>query len=93
GKTVEHNLVLINHLEKITALGYPVLMGPSRKSFIQNILTKKENTPVGPDNIKTEYGTLAAVAASILNGAHIVRVHDVEKAKPFIRIIDSIRNA
>jgi dihydropteroate synthase len=93
GKTIEHNLVLINHLEKIIALGYPVLMGPSRKSFIYNILTQKEKTRVGPDHIKTEYGTLAAVAASILKGAHIVRVHDVEKVKPFTCIIDSIRNA
>ncbi|MBU1341351.1 MAG: dihydropteroate synthase [Proteobacteria bacterium] len=93
GKTVAHNLVLINHLEKITALGFPVLMGPSRKSFIQNILSQKEMTPVGADSIKTECGTLAAVAASILNGAHIVRVHDVEKVTAFTHIIDSIRNA
>jgi len=93
GKTVEHNLVLINHLEKITALEFPVLIGPSRKSFIQNILSKNSKTPIGPDNIKAEYGTLAAVAASILNGAHIVRVHDIQKVKPFTRIIDSIRNA
>ncbi len=93
GKTVEHNLVLINHLQKICDLGYPVLMGPSRKSFIQAILNKQETTPIGPDNIKTEYGTLAAVAASILKGAHIVRVHDVEKIISFTRIIDAIRNA
>ncbi len=93
GKTVEHNLVLINHLYKICDLGYPVLMGPSRKSFIQAVLNKQETTPVGPDNIKTEYGTLAAVAASILKGAHIVRVHDVEQIISFIRIIDAIRNA
>ena len=93
GKTIEHNLVLINHIEKIAALGYPVLVGPSRKSFIQNILTKKENNTIGADHIKTEYGTLAAVATSILNGAHIVRVHDVERLKSFTHIIDSIRNA
>ncbi len=93
GKTVEHNLVLINHLDRLISLGYPVLMGPSRKSFIQNILTEKEKTNIGSDNIKTEYGTLAAVAASVMNGAHIVRVHDVEKVKSFTHIIDSIRNA
>ena len=93
GKTVEHNLVLINHLQKICDLGYPVLMGPSRKSFIQAVLNKQETTPLGPDNIKTEYGTLAAVAASILKGAHIVRVHDVEKIISFTRIIDAIRHA
>ena len=83
----------MDHLEKITALGFPVLMGPSRKSFIQNILSRKEKTPVGADDVKTEYGTLAAVAASMLNGAHIVRVHDVRKVASFTRIIDSIRNA
>ncbi len=93
GKTVEHNLVLINHLDKITDLGYPVLMGPSRKSFIQNILSKNNENPIGPNHIKAEYGTLAAVAASILNGSHIVRVHDVEKLKSFTAIIDAIRNA
>ena len=93
GKTVEHNLVLIKHLAKITGLGFPILMGPSRKSFIQNILTKKNRAQVGPDNIKTEYGTMAAVAASLINGAHIVRVHDVASIKPFTHIIDSIRNA
>ena len=93
GKTVEHNLVLINHLEKITDLGFPVLVGPSRKSFIQKILSGKEKIPVGPDHIRTEYGTLAAAAASIMKGAHIVRVHDVEKLTSFSRILDSIRNA
>ncbi len=93
GKTVEHNLVLINHLQQIIDLGFPVLMGPSRKSFIQNILSQKEKRPVGPDNVNTEYGTLAALAASILKGAHIVRVHDVERIVSFTHIIDAIRNA
>ncbi len=93
GKTIKHNLVLIKYLAKITDLGFPVLMGPSRKSFIQNILNRKENIKIGSDNIKTEYGTLAAVSASILNGANIVRVHDVAMVKPFIHIIDSILNA
>ena len=93
GKTVKHNLVLIKHLEKIIDLGFPVLMGPSRKSFIQNILSKKEHKQISADNIRTEYGTLAAVAASVLNGAHIIRVHDVAKARSFTHIIDSIGNA
>ena len=93
GKTVHHNLVLIQQLEQIDALGYPILMGPSRKSFIQNILTRKEKTDIGPDHVKTEYGTLAAVAASLHHGAHIVRVHDVQQVKAFTRIIDAIRNA
>lgn len=93
GKTVEHNLVLINHLEQITSLGFPVLMGPSRKSFIQKTLNKKEKISISLDHAKMEYGTLAAAAASILRGAHIVRVHDVEKIISFTHIIDAIRNA
>jgi len=93
GKTIEHNLVILNRLTKITALGFPVLIGPSRKSFIQNILSKKENIKIDSDSIKTQYGTMAAVAASILNGAHIVRVHDVEAIKSFTHILDSISNA
>ncbi|MCP4673783.1 MAG: dihydropteroate synthase, partial [Desulfobacula sp.] len=93
GKTIEHNLVIINRLMKIIDLGFPVLMGPSRKSFIQNILSKKEKINIASDNIKTQYGTMAAVAASILNGAHIVRVHDVKRIKSFTHIIDSISNA
>lgn len=92
GKTVDHNLILIKYLEKVAGLGFPILTGPSRKSFIQNILSENDK-PVGPDNIKTEYGTMAAVAASLLNGAHIIRVHDVKSIYSFTRIIDSIRNA
>ena len=93
GKTIQHNLVLTRQLDKICGLGFPVLMGPSRKSFIQTILSKAYDEKIGADDVRTEYGTMAAVAASVLNGAHIVRVHDVEKVKSFTRIIDSIRNA
>lgn len=93
GKTIQHNLVLIKHLEQIAGLGFPILTGPSRKSFIQHILSGKKAGTIGPDHRKTEYGTLAAVAASVMNGAHIVRVHDVETVKAFTQIVDSIRNA
>lgn len=93
GKTVAHNLVLIKELHRLTALGFPVLMGPSRKSFIQNILTRSTGREAGPGDPRTEHGTLAAVAASLMNGAHIVRVHDVETVAAFTRIIDAIRNA
>jgi len=69
-------------------------MGPSRKSFIQkvlgNVTGKKKD---GPRDAGTEYGTLAACAASLLNGAHIIRVHDVEAVCAFSHIIDAIRNA
>jgi dihydropteroate synthase len=93
GKTVAHNLVLIKELHQLTALGYPVLMGPSRKSFIQNVLGNVSGQKAGPRDAGTEYGTLAACAASLMNGAHIIRVHDVEAVCAFSHIIDAIRNA
>lgn len=93
GKTVEHNLVLIKKLHRLTALGYPVLMGPSRKSFIQGVLGNVTGKKSGPGDAGTEYGTLAACAASLMNGAHIIRVHDVEAVCAFSHIIDAIRNA
>jgi dihydropteroate synthase len=93
GKTVYHNLVLINCLTKVTALGFPVLMGPSRKSFIRNTLCKDApvNTLDDPEQIET--GTLAAVGACLSKGTHIVRVHDVARAVAFARVFDAIRNA
>jgi len=93
GKTVNHNLVLIKELHRLTAMGFPVLMGPSRKSFIQNVLTNSTKKKAGPGDPRTEYGTLAACAASLMNGAHIIRVHDVETVYSFTRIIDAVRNA
>jgi dihydropteroate synthase len=93
GKTVHHNLVLINRLEKLQALGFPILMGPSRKSFIQNTLEKNSAKNIKKDPGKIETGTLAAVGACLSKGAHIVRVHDVARAVAFTRIFDAIRNA
>ncbi|PIE61360.1 MAG: dihydropteroate synthase [Desulfobacterales bacterium] len=93
GKTVAHNLVLIKELHQLTAMGFPVLMGPSRKSFIQNILTESTKKKADPKDPRTEFGTLAACAAALMNGAHIIRVHDVETVYAFTRIIDAIRNA
>lgn len=93
GKTVHHNLQLIKCLETIVELGYPVLMGPSRKSFIRNILAKAGTTPPVDDPDQIENGTLAAVGACLTHGAHIVRVHDVQRTVAFTRIFDAIRNA
>ena len=90
GKTVDHNLMLIKELHRIHSLGCPVLMGPSRKSFIKNILSKElDETDVGMSQI--ELGNLGAVAACILNGAQIVRVHDVNMVRPLTCIINAIQ--
>ena len=75
GKTVEQNLELINRLDEIRALGFPVLLGPSRKSFIGYTLNL-------PPEQRME-GTAACVAIGIARGADIVRVHDVE---PILRV-------
>jgi dihydropteroate synthase len=95
GKTVHHNLSLIQCLEAIAGLGFPVLMGPSRKSFIRNILSEK-STGTGTPQVSSEQietGTLAAVGACLAHGAHIIRVHDVQRAAAFTRVFDAIRNA
>ena len=95
GKTVHHNLSLIQCLETIAGLGFPVLMGPSRKSFIRNILSKN-STGTGTPKVSSEQietGTLAAVGACLAHGAHIIRVHDVQRAAAFTRVFDAIRNA
>lgn len=82
GKRIADNFVLLNSLQKLADLGYPMLVGPSRKSFIG--LTLKL-----PPNQRVE-GTSAAVTASILNGAKIVRVHDVKEMKRVVTIADLI---
>jgi dihydropteroate synthase len=82
GKTVEQNLELIDRLDEIRALGYPLLVGPSRKSFIGYTLDL-------PPDQRLE-GTAAAVAISIVRGADILRVHDVEFMARVARMTDAI---
>ena len=83
GKTVDHNLAIIKHLYQLRILGKPILIGTSRKSFIGKILKL--------DVDQREEGTMASVTASILNGAHIVRVHNVRNAVRVARIADAIK--
>jgi dihydropteroate synthase len=82
GKSREQNLELVNHLDEIKALGYPVLLGPSRKSFIGYTL----NLP--PDQ-RVE-GTAAVCAVGIVRGADILRVHDVESIVRTARMTDAL---
>jgi dihydropteroate synthase len=85
GKTAEDNLLIIKNLYEFRILGKPILLGTSRKSFIGKIL----NTEVG-DRLE---GTLSSIAISVLNGAHIIRSHDVLQAKKAIAVADAIRLA
>jgi len=82
GKKVEHNLELIRRLDELRALGFPVLVGPSRKSFIGYTLDL-------PPKERVE-GTAAAVAISIARGADIVRVHDVGYMVRVARMSDAL---
>lgn len=84
GKTFEHNLQILNRLTEFSVLGKPLLVGPSRKAFIGKILAG------APPSERLE-GTAAAVTASILHGAHIVRVHDVKEMARVARVADAIK--
>jgi dihydropteroate synthase len=85
GKTVEQNRLLIDRLDEIRALGYPVLLGPSRKSFIGRTLDL-------PPDQRLE-GTLAAAGVGILRGADIIRAHDVGAMVRFARMLGAIIHA
>ena len=82
GKNLNDNFILLNRLSEFSTLGFPILIGPSRKSFIGKTL----NLP--PEN-RLE-GTLAATTVGILNGASMVRVHDVKEVKRAVELTDRI---
>ncbi|PIV18861.1 MAG: dihydropteroate synthase [Elusimicrobia bacterium CG_4_10_14_3_um_filter_49_12_50_7] len=85
GKTVEHNLIILKRLAELKELGKPLLVGPSRKSFIGKTLNLPENERIE--------GTAAAVSAAIMNGADIIRVHDVAEMKRVAVMTDAIVRA
>lgn len=85
GKKLEHNLAIFKRLGEIAGLGYPVLVGPSRKSFIGTIL----DAPVG----ERLEGTLAAATLAVANGASMIRVHDVKEAQRALALADAIVRA
>lgn len=83
-KTVEQNLELIKNQQKFRDLGYPVLLGASRKSFIGKILDR-------PNAQERVWGTAASVACGIVYGADVVRIHDVKEMVDVCRISDALR--
>ena len=90
GKNFEENYPLLAHFEELRALGFPLLSGTSRKSFLGRTLAR-DGIDVEAD--RRLLGTMATVTASILAGAHIVRVHDVKEAVETRKIADSILDA
>ena len=93
GKTVSHNLCLIQRLGDFHELGLPILIGSSRKAFIRKILSAADSNQRSPMDPLIETGTQASVAAAIMNGARIVRVHDVANTAATVKIVDAIKNA
>jgi dihydropteroate synthase len=93
GKTVAHNLCLIQKLDEFQKLGVPVLLGSSRKAFIRKILAAGGSADAPPAAPAIETGTQASITAGILNGAHIVRVHEVGNTAATVKIADAIKTA
>jgi len=83
GKTFDHNLQIIRDLTKFHSLGRPILFGTSRKTFIGHILDREVHD--------RDTGTMATIAAGVMNGAHIIRVHDVKKGVETVKVIDAIK--
>ncbi len=85
GKAVAHNLTLLKRLDALAPLGKPILVGPSRKSFIGALL--------GLPPAERLEGTLAACVVAAAAGAHILRVHDVAAVRRAVRVAEAIRDA
>jgi len=99
GKTGGQSFELLNGLRRFASLGYPILVGPSRKSFLramtsgaatvsERAVSERQESHSVPEELL--FGTAAAVTAAILNGAHIVRVHDVREMLSVVRIADRL---
>jgi dihydropteroate synthase len=85
-KKAEHSYAALATLDRLSSLDRPILSGPSRKSFLKQALGGRP-----PD--EREWGTSGAVAASVLLGAHIVRVHEVKEMAQVVRVVDQVRRA
>ena len=85
-KKAAHSIQVLAHLDAFAELGRPILSGPSRKSFLKSAIGEREPSA-------REWATSAAITASVLAGAHIVRVHGVKAMVDVVRTADLIRNA
>lgn len=92
GKTLRHNLEIIRHLDRFQVLDAPILVGPSRKAFVRALVKENDKKDIPADRPEVINGTLAAVTAAVINGAHIVRVHDVEQAVAAVKVADAVRS-
>jgi len=93
GKTLTHNMTLINHLDVFGDLNVPILIGTSRKAFIRRLLKKADEKDIDPMLPIVETGTQASIAAAVLRGASVVRVHDVANTKVMLTVLDAIKQS
>jgi dihydropteroate synthase len=91
GKKHEQNFEILARLPEFARLGCPIVIGTSRKAFLGKALAGPDGPSAPPD--QRLLGTAATVTASILGGAHIVRVHDVTEMVRVIRVADAIVNS
>ncbi|MEI6846319.1 MAG: dihydropteroate synthase, partial [Candidatus Firestonebacteria bacterium] len=85
GKTLEHNLIILKNIREFVKLGYPILLGVSRKSFIGKILQTESDARLE--------GSLAAAVLSIKEGASIIRAHDVKETVRALRVAEAVLKA
>jgi dihydropteroate synthase len=93
GKTVEDNLRLLAQLGEFSSLGYPLLVGTSRKSFIGKVLGPLESKPAEREADGRLWGTAATVAWAVAQGARILRVHDVAEMSDVVRMVEAVQQA
>ena len=86
GKTVQHNLALLSNAWQLHELGCPVLVGPSRKSFIRKVLS--ESGRVGPEEVDLTAGTIGVALALARQRVHILRVHDVAPVRQALTLFE-----
>ncbi|MFH1269967.1 MAG: dihydropteroate synthase, partial [Candidatus Omnitrophota bacterium] len=84
GKRFKHNLEILNRLKEFKILGRPILVGPSRKSFLGKILNAAPQERV--------FGTVSACVLAVQNGANIIRVHDVKAVRQAVKVLNAINN-
>lgn len=90
-KTAQQNVLILSHFERLHALGYPLFVGPSRKSFLRQSLSEFPNQSFTEDIL--DINTLGAITCAILKGAQWVRIHNIKDLLPGIRLADRLSHS